>query len=85
MEALNSAGEFDPPSLASLERALEYGLVLGTGRVVADLWDIERLIRCPACSRARIARVRTMNATQAIPESIRCKQCAIILGSVGEH
>jgi radical SAM enzyme (TIGR01210 family) len=80
MDALTATGEFAPPTLASLERALEYGLELRAGRVFADLWDIERLIHCPSCSQARIARIRTMNATQLIPESIDCNECAAILG-----
>jgi radical SAM enzyme (TIGR01210 family) len=80
MEALTATGEFGPPSLASLESALEYGLELRAGRVFADLWDIERLICCPACSQARISRMRTMNATQAIPELIQCNDCATSLG-----
>src|SRR5439155_326472 len=37
MEALAAAGEFSPPSLRSLEAALEYGLALCQGRVFADL------------------------------------------------
>jgi radical SAM enzyme (TIGR01210 family) len=85
MEALTATGEFAPPSLASLESALEYGLELRAGRVFADLWDIERLIRCPACSQARIARMSTMNATQTIPESIECDECVGILGRAGER
>jgi radical SAM enzyme (TIGR01210 family) len=79
MEALTATGEFAPPTLASLESALEYGLELRAGRVFADLWDIEGLISCPTCSPARIARMRTMNATQTIPESIRCNNCATLL------
>ena len=75
MEDLSATGEFAPPSLASLESALEYGLELRAGRVFADLWDIETLIRCPACSQARIARIRAMNAAQVIPESIECNDC----------
>jgi hypothetical protein len=79
MEALSATGEFAPPSLPSLEKALEYGLELRAGRVFADLWDIDRLVACPDCSRARIDRIRTMNATQVIPESITCSGCGTIL------
>ena len=85
METLSANGEFAPPSLASLESALEYGLELRAGRVFADLWDIESLIRCPACSHARIGRIRTMNATQAIPKSTSCSDCTTILRRVGHH
>ena len=84
MEALSATGEFAPPSLASLESALEYGLQLRAGRVFADLWDIETLIRCPACSQARIARIRAMNAAQVIPESIECNDCVNTLDRAWE-
>jgi hypothetical protein len=76
MDALMAAGEFTPPSLASLEATLEYGLARGAGRVFADLWDAEKFARCPSCSPARIDRMRTMNASQAIPASIQCSLCS---------
>ncbi len=72
MESLMATGEFTPPSLASLETALEYGLSRRSGRVFADLWDIETFLGCPACSQARIDRMREMNATQTIPAPLRC-------------
>ncbi len=75
MEALAASGEFAPPSLRSLESALEYGLSLGSGRVFADLWDIERFARCPACSAARIGRIRAMNTMQSIAPPLRCGCC----------
>jgi radical SAM enzyme (TIGR01210 family) len=75
MEALAAAGEFEPPALASLERAQEYGLRRGAGRVFADLWEIRRFARCPACSDARIARLALMNATQSVPPPVRCNDC----------
>lgn len=75
MEALAAAGEFEPPSLHSLEEALTYGLQRDAGRVFADLWDIEKFARCPACSEARVARLGEMNATQAVSPPIRCDRC----------
>jgi radical SAM enzyme (TIGR01210 family) len=75
MEALAKAGEFAPPSLKSLEKALEYGLNLRAGRVFADLWDIEQLGRCDRCSDARAERIRLMNATQRVPEALDCSRC----------
>jgi radical SAM enzyme (TIGR01210 family) len=75
MEALAATGEFEPPALASLERAQEYGLRRGAGRVFADLWEIEQFARCPACSDARIARLAQMNATQSVPAPVRCNDC----------
>jgi archaeosine synthase beta-subunit len=75
MEALAAAGEFEPPALASLELAQEYGLRRGAGRVFADLWEIEQFARCPACSDTRIARLAQMNATQSVPAPVRCSDC----------
>jgi len=75
MEALLASGEFDRPSLNSLESALEYGLSLRAGRVFADLWDAEQFIRCPDCFGARIHRIGAMNASQAIPARVRCDRC----------
>ena len=75
MEALASSGEFTPPSLRSLESALEYGLECKAGRVFADLWDLEKLDRCPACCQGRVHRIHTMNATQKIPAAYSCSCC----------
>lgn len=72
MEQLRDAGEFRPPSLKSLEAALEYGISLKAGRVFADLWDIEQFSSCPDCSQARIGRVKAMNMTQCAPASVVC-------------
>ena len=76
MEALAAVGDFHPPSLATLESSLEYGLAQRAGRVFADLWDIEKLIQCPECSGRRVDRLRLMNATQRIAEPIACADCS---------
>jgi archaeosine synthase beta-subunit len=81
MEALAAAGEFEPPSLASLEAAQEYGLRRQAGRMPAacrvfvDLWDSRRFAGCSSCSEARIARLEQMNTTQSIPPPVQCKRC----------
>jgi radical SAM enzyme (TIGR01210 family) len=75
MEALRVSGEFAPPTLRSLEAALEYGLSLRAGRVFADLWDVGRLQACADCSGPRIERLRAMNAAQRILDPIDCKSC----------
>ena len=75
MEALASSGEFTPPSLVSLERALEYGLQCKAGRVFVDLWELEKFCRCPDCSQARVDRIREMNASQQTASEIRCPTC----------
>jgi len=63
MEALQQAGDFTPPRLASLETALRYGLSLGKGRVLGDLWDIDPALAEPGDDTRR-ARIRQMNETQ---------------------
>ncbi len=75
MESLMAAGEFAPPTLASLESVMEYGLGCRAGRLFADLWDIETFIRCPECSDRRIRRIREMNVTQRIPATLQCNRC----------
>jgi archaeosine synthase beta-subunit len=75
MEALAASGEFKPPSLRSVETSLEYGIARRAGRVFADVWDIEHLERCSSCSESRTERIRSMNATQAIPATLQCSRC----------
>ena len=68
MERLQSLGEFVPPRLAQLERALEQCLPIRTTVVTADLWDVDRLPACESCRTPRTARIRAMNLG-AGPES----------------
>ena len=75
MDALAASGEFEPPSLPSVEAALEYGLELGAGRVLADLWDIRQFAACPTCADARIARLEVMNRTQSPSPPVECGCC----------
>jgi archaeosine synthase beta-subunit len=76
MEALAAAGQFAPPSLASMEAALEYGVRLGRGRVFLDLWDAERFCTCSYCASQRLARLVEINRTQAVPPRVVCRRCA---------
>lgn len=63
MDELARQEWFAPPSVESLEQALEYGLKLRAGRVLLDLWDLEH---DPATSPARLARLRRMNLSQRV-------------------
>jgi radical SAM enzyme (TIGR01210 family) len=72
MEALAAEGEFSPPQLRSLECVLEQGLSLQRGRVLADLWDIEKLPHCSLCAPLRIERIRLMNGLQHPPAPVTC-------------
>jgi archaeosine synthase beta-subunit len=69
MEAL----EFRPPSLHTLEAAIEYGLGLKAGRVFADLWDLRA--SCAHCHTQRAARLLQMNLRQVVLDRIACSRC----------
>ena len=58
---------FSRPASPLWRRRLEFGIGLQRGRVLVDLWDIEKLFDCPRCGPARAARLREMNQTQTIP------------------
>jgi len=70
METLVARGEFEAPTLDSLEDVLAYGLALRRGRVFVDLWDIEELIRGAANGTARAERLARMNLTQRAEPSV---------------
>lgn len=75
LEALAARGEFSPPSLATLERALDQGLALGKGRVFADLWGLDTFSRCPHCFPARAERLRQTNLQQRSLPPVACAVC----------
>jgi radical SAM enzyme (TIGR01210 family) len=75
MEILQAQGEFSPPQIKSLEKVLEYGISMKSGRVFGDLWDIEKFAVCGHCDRHRAERIRAMNLTQELPAAVRCEQC----------
>jgi hypothetical protein len=66
MEELARDGHFAPPSLDSLEAALEYGLSLKAGRVFLDLWDIAKVSPDARDRAARVARLARMNLAQTV-------------------
>ena len=72
MDRLEREGQFSPPRMASLEAILERGLALDRGRVLVDLWDVERFQDCPRCGPARSDRLRQMNLSQQILPAISC-------------
>ena len=78
LERLMAAGEFSPPRLATLEKALELALeVRGDGRIFADTWDLEQFSNCPACFEKRRQRIHAMNLSQRIPPAIDCPACGL--------
>jgi len=76
LEHLMKTGEFSPPRLATLEKALELSLNLrAVGRVFADTWDLEQFSRCSACFEPRRQRIHAINLSQQIPPAIDCRAC----------
>jgi radical SAM enzyme (TIGR01210 family) len=75
MEELGSTDNFAPPTLRTLELAVELGVSMSKGRVFADVWDVETLPSCEHCRAQRIARLRTMNLEQVIPSRVQCARC----------
>jgi radical SAM enzyme (TIGR01210 family) len=73
MEILAANGEFAPPSLDTLEAAMDYGLGLKVGRVFADLWGLRDC--CAHCQSQRAARLRQMNLQQVVLDRVSCAQC----------
>jgi radical SAM enzyme (TIGR01210 family) len=75
MDALEERGDFSPSDLAAVEEATASGLALRRGRILADLWDLERFSRCGACFAARADRLRAMNLAQAVSPPVSCRAC----------
>jgi radical SAM enzyme (TIGR01210 family) len=67
IEELARQGHFAPPSLESLEAALDYGIALRAGRVFLDLWDIASVSPDAINREARLARLARLNLSQ-LPE-----------------
>ena len=65
MEYLAETGQSEPPTLASLESVMDYGLGLNCGRVFVDLWDIERVTPDAPAKAARVQRLSRMNLSQS--------------------
>jgi len=65
-------GDFSLPMLSSLERVLEYGIGLSSGRVFADVWDLELFSDCEKCFDERQRRLTAMNLSQKIIDRIAC-------------
>ena len=75
LEQLAKTGHFRPPQLASLEAVFTAGLQMNRGRVFVDLWDLERVTRCPTCTTAQQQRLHHMNLSQRVLPPIHCEDC----------
>jgi radical SAM enzyme (TIGR01210 family) len=77
MEQGVEEGWFAPPKLWSLERVLNEALGWGRGRVLADLWDLERFSDCAVCFRARRERLERLNLGQRPEPDVHCRACGM--------
>lgn len=75
LERLMEAGEFAPPRLSTLEKAQEFALKIGGGRVFADIWDLQQFSSCGECLLKRRERMHAMNLSQQIHPTVECPSC----------
>jgi hypothetical protein len=86
LEELQRTGDFTPPALSDLERAMEdffegeEGRAGAPGMLLADLWNAHELPAPECCAAARIERLRAMNTFQRnlpLPPSLlpSCSSC----------
>ena len=72
MEKLMERGDFSRADIRSLEKVLEYGIGLKSGRVFADLWDLEMFSGCSRCFEDRRSRLAEMNLSQKLIPAVEC-------------
>src|SRR4029077_17135955 len=76
MEALADQRLYRAPALADIERSFELALGCAPrGRVVVDLWDLQRFSRCSHCLDDRRRRLRIMNLEQRDHPHVTCLHC----------
>jgi hypothetical protein len=75
LERLMETGQFSPPKLSSLEKALDLSLKLGGGRILADTWDLAQFSSCAACLEKRRQRLQAMNLCQQSLPAVDCEFC----------
>lgn len=72
MDLLMKNGDFSLPNIHSLEKVLEYGIGLSSGRVFADVWDLKLFSDCEKCFNERQRRLLVMNLDQNKVDRIAC-------------
>ena len=75
LDRLATAGQFTEPTLGQLEDAMDYGVGQARGRVLADLWDLDRFSSCKTCFPQRKSRLSKQNHVQQVPVRITCPSC----------
>ena len=69
---LQNKRDFTPPDITSLEEVLDYGIGLKSGRVFADLWDIDKFSTCNKCLDPRKTRLESTNLHQDLLPPVLC-------------
>jgi len=72
LDLLMGKNYFAQPDIRSLETVLEYGIRLNSGRVFADVWDLDMFSSCKKCIDKRTNRLITLNLSQKITSPVRC-------------
>jgi archaeosine synthase beta-subunit len=72
MDLLMEKNYFAQPDIRSLETVLEYGIRLNSGRVFADVWDLDIFSSCEKCIDERTNRLITLNLNQKIISPVSC-------------
>jgi radical SAM enzyme (TIGR01210 family) len=72
LDELALQNEFSPPTMKILETAAQYGVTMKKGRVLVDLWDLERVSTCESCYQDRRRRLNEINLRQWLPSTIDC-------------
>ncbi|MFI5230513.1 MAG: radical SAM protein [Gemmatimonadales bacterium] len=75
MERLASEGDFVPPALRHLERALDACVGVTPTVVTADLWDVARFAPCDSCRGERVARLERINRSGLAEPPATCAEC----------
>ena len=77
LDALRRQGLFREPALDDIERTLDLaiGAHRGRGRILVDVWDVQRFSRCSGCLERRRERLQTMNLEQRVTPRMACSAC----------
>jgi len=76
LDLLQTTGDFQSPTILSMEEVLERAIALRRSRVFMDLWDVEQFFTCQQCGPARADRIRRMNLSQQLEPPIQCCICS---------
>ncbi len=77
LDTLASARAFRAPRLEDIERSIESALDVrpDRGRILVDLWDLQRFSGCGRCFEVRRARLHAINLEQRLSPRRSCTAC----------